>query len=56
MAGKGRWVTTQAEEDGLFALVEDTLKALRDWPEFRPATVSEIARHLETEHHARTGN
>jgi hypothetical protein len=56
VAGKGPYTRTQADEDRLFGQLDDVLSMLATWPEFRPATVSDVASHLEEERHARIGN
>jgi hypothetical protein len=56
LAGKGPFTRTQADEDRLFGQVDEVLRTLADWPDFHPATVTEVARKLEEEHHARVGN
>jgi hypothetical protein len=55
VAGKGPYTRTQADEHRLFGQVEDVLRTLAGWPEFQPATVTQVARTLEA-HYARTGN
>jgi hypothetical protein len=56
VAGGNPYTPTQADEDRIFAQVEEVLGTIRDWPEFAPATMTEVALRLEKEHHARTGN
>jgi hypothetical protein len=56
MAGKGAYTPTPADESRLFAGMEEVFSTLAKWPEFKPATVSEVAIQLEHEHHARTRN
>jgi hypothetical protein len=56
VAGKGIYTRSQAEEERLYAQMEEVFRTLSNWPEFRPATVTEVARHLEERHHASTGN
>jgi hypothetical protein len=51
-AGPNPYTRTQADEDRLFAQMEEVFAALADWAEFRPATVTEVAHHLEEQHHA----
>jgi hypothetical protein len=56
VAGKGPYTRTQADENRLFAQLEEVFGTLAKWPEFQPATVSEVAVQLEQEHHACTRN
>ncbi len=56
VAGKGVYTRTQAEEEQLYARMEEVFRTLADWPEFQPATVTEVAQHLEESHHACTRN
>jgi hypothetical protein len=56
MAGKNRYVPTQADEDRLFAYMDEVLGAMREWPEFQPATSTEVALKLEEMHHASSRN
>jgi hypothetical protein len=36
----------------MFAQLDEVLSIVSAWPEFQPATISEIAQHLEEQHHA----
>lgn len=56
MAGKNNYTPTQADEDHLFAYVDEVFGIMTGWPEFRPATVTEVALHLEEMHHAGSRN
>ncbi|MCI0464950.1 MAG: hypothetical protein L0Z62_49140, partial [Gemmataceae bacterium] len=56
MAGKGAYTPTAADEARVFAALDEVFGTLAGWPEFRPATVSEVATQLEDAHHARAGN
>jgi hypothetical protein len=56
MAGGNAYTPTRAAEARLFADVDEVLGVVAGWEDFRPATVTEVALHLEREHHARTGN
>jgi len=56
MAGKNGFTPTQADEDRLFAYMDEVFRILAEWPEFQPATVSEVALKLEELHHASSGN
>lgn len=56
VAGLGPYTRSQADEDRLFARLEQVFALLADWPDFQPATVTEVATHLEEQHHARTRN
>jgi hypothetical protein len=51
-AGLGPYTRTEADEDRLFAQVDEALKTLSGWPDFRPATVTEVACQLESAHEA----
>ncbi|HLN32276.1 MAG TPA: hypothetical protein VK395_31395 [Gemmataceae bacterium] len=56
VAGKGPYTRTQADEARLFGHMEEVFRAIVDWPDFEPATVTEVAQHLEEKHHACTRN
>jgi hypothetical protein len=56
MAGGNSYTRTQADADRLFAQLEATLSWLNRSPEFRTVTVSDLARELEQEYHARSRN
>jgi hypothetical protein len=56
VAGKGPYTRTQADEDQLYAHMEEVFSTLAKWPDFQPATVTEVATKLEEEHHACTRN
>jgi hypothetical protein len=56
MAGKNEFTPTKADEDRLFAYMDEVFGALAQWPEFQPATISEVALKLEEAHHAGPGN
>jgi hypothetical protein len=56
MAGKNGYTPTQADEDRLFAGMDQVFSTLAQWPEFQPATVSEVASKLEELHHADSRN
>jgi hypothetical protein len=55
-AGKGPYTPTQADEDRLFAQLNQVFGTIAKWPDFRPATISEIARQMEQNYHASLGN
>jgi hypothetical protein len=55
-AGANPYTQTQADEDRLFAQLEEVCAALAGRAGFRPATVTEVAHHLEEQHHACTRN
>jgi hypothetical protein len=56
LAGKNRFTPTPADEDRLFAYIDEVFRTLAGWADFRPATVTETALHLEELHHARARN
>jgi hypothetical protein len=56
MAGKNGFTRTQADEDRLFAYMDDVFGTLAGWPEFQPATVTEVALKLEESYHAGSRN
>ncbi len=56
MAGKNEYTPTKADEDRLFANLDEVFATLGGWPEFEPATVSEVALKLEEVHHAGSRN
>jgi hypothetical protein len=55
-AAKGPYTRTKADENRLFAQLEEVFGTLTRWPEFQPATVTEVALQLEQQQHACTGN
>jgi hypothetical protein len=56
VVGKGPYTRTPADKQRLFKQLEDVLQTLAGWPEFRPATITDVARKLEERYHACTGN
>jgi hypothetical protein len=56
MAGGNPYTPTPADAERIFARMEEVFTALAQWPEFQPATMTEVGQRLEKEHHARTGN
>jgi hypothetical protein len=56
LPGGNSFTRTAADADRLFARVEKVFSWLSGQPGFRPATVTEAARHLEASYHARIGN
>jgi hypothetical protein len=54
-AGPGPYTRTDDDERRIFGQIERTFATLSRWPEFVPATASEVARHLEQQY-ACTGN
>jgi len=56
MAGKNGFTPTQADEDQLFAYMDEVFGTLAAWDEFEPATVTEVAQKLEELHHAGSRN
>jgi hypothetical protein len=55
IAGGNTFTRTPADRARVLANLDEALGCLAQWPEFRPATVTEIATLLE-EHHARSRN
>jgi hypothetical protein len=55
-AGQGIYTRTQADQERLFARMEEVFTTLAGWPEFKSATVTEVGRNLEQQHYARTRN
>lgn len=51
----GCYSQTESDRQRLFAQLDEVLAVLSDWPEFHPATMSEIAFHLESQY-ARSRN
>ena len=56
MAGGNGYTPTKESEERLFAKLEKVLGMVASWDDFRPATVTEVATHLEEQHHARARN
>lgn len=56
MAGGNPYTPTSADEDRIFAQIEDVFRTIGGLPEFVPATMTEVALQLEKEHHARSGD
>jgi hypothetical protein len=55
MAGGNGYTRTAAERERLFAGIDNILSILAGWDDFQPATVSEVAAHLEKNYHACSG-
>lgn len=55
LAGGSGFTRTPADRDRVFATLDEVLGAVSAWDDFQPATVTEVATHLE-EHHARSRN
>jgi hypothetical protein len=55
LAGKSLYTPTVREECRLFNQLEEVLATLASWPEFAPATMTEVASKLEGTQHARPG-
>jgi hypothetical protein len=56
MPGGNSFTRTASDSDHLFARLESVFGWLRSNPCFQPATVSQVAKHLEAAHDARIGN
>jgi hypothetical protein len=56
VAGGNSFTRTEAHAARLFARLETIFDWLRRNPIFQPATVTEVAQHLEEQYHARVGN
>ena len=56
MAGGNPYAPTEADEDRIYAQIDEVFGALAGWPDFRPAMMTEMATQLEEQHHARTGH
>jgi hypothetical protein len=56
MAGKNGLTRTPDDEQRLFAYMDEVFGTLAGWPEFQPATVTEVALTLEDMHHASARN
>jgi hypothetical protein len=56
MAGGNPLTPTQADEDRIFNQMEEVFRTVAGWPDFQPATMTEIAIRLEEQHYARTGH
>src|SRR5262245_43685310 len=56
MAGKNEFTPTAADEERLFAYMDEVFSTLAQWPDFQPATITETARRLEENHHASSGH
>lgn len=54
--GLNPYVRTDSDLENLYRRLETCLSQLGAWPEFQPATVTDVARQLESEFHARPGN
>lgn len=55
IAGGNEFTRTPADRTRVLANLDEALGYVAGWDETRPATVTEVANHLE-EHHARSGN
>ena len=56
LPGGNGYAPNAAACDRLLAYAEEILDTVTRWDDFQPATVTEVAKHLEKEHHACTGN
>jgi hypothetical protein len=56
VAGEGPYTQNLADEERIFAQMDEVFGTVATWPDFRPATVTEIADQLEVDYHARTGD
>jgi hypothetical protein len=56
LAGGNPYTPTKADEDRIFARMEEVFGTIAGWPEFQPAIMTEVALRLENEYHARAGN
>ncbi|MBL9093651.1 MAG: hypothetical protein JNL96_20710 [Planctomycetaceae bacterium] len=55
-AGPGPYTRSAADEERIFARIEDAFRWISQSGDFRPVTVSQLAVHLETEYYARHRN
>jgi hypothetical protein len=55
-SGKGPYTRVKADEERVFAQMDEVFGTVRSWPEFQPATMTEIAREMEARQHASPGN
>ncbi len=56
LVGGSPYSKTSADVAKIFERLERALSTLASWPNFQPATISEVASYLEEAHHARLGN
>jgi hypothetical protein len=56
VVGKSPYVKTSEQLNRLKQRLLDCVQLMRQWPEFKPATVSEVAAHLEREFHESPGH
>lgn len=56
VGANGCFSNTASERDRLLNQLDEVLGVISNWPEFRPATITEIAQSLESEYHARSRN
>ena len=54
--GLNPYVRSEGDLRQLYKRLEDSLAVLIEWPEFKSATVTEVAHFLESDFHACTGN
>jgi hypothetical protein len=54
-AGPGPYCRNRADQEQMFARIESVFKVLSGWDDFHPATVTEVANQLESQHHASPG-
>jgi hypothetical protein len=54
LVGGNPYTPTPQAQDRLFDRFETIFRRLAAWPEFRPATITDLARSLEDSHHARS--
>jgi hypothetical protein len=56
VAGMTAFPATAEEERTLLAGIEKVFQMVSAWPDYQPATVSQVARQLEANYHARSRN
>jgi hypothetical protein len=56
VGANGCYSRDEADQRRLFEQVDEVLAVLASRPDFQPATISEIAQHLESQHHAHSRN
>lgn len=56
VGANGCFSNSVAERDRMLQQIEEVLSVISEWPEFRPATITEIAQQLEGQYHAHPRN
>lgn len=56
LSGGNIYTRSQEDRDQMMKRTAETLQLLEQWDDFQPATISQIAQHLERDYHENSGN